>query len=201
VRDDQADALAHAEQLLRERRSRIASEITDLDEQLAMLSNDLRNAADRIDDWKLSEQGFSAIAGGLEQTYARGCDALDELDVDAADEAWHEWRKRVKYHWYHTRLLQSVWKPMMNVRRSELSRLADLLGDDHDLAVLTDLMDSEPDLFGTPVQQESLRELIAERRKVLKQRALDLGERLYAEHPSELCHRMKRWWRLWRKGR
>ena len=48
----------------------------------------------------------------------------------------HDWRKRVKDLWYHERLLAPTCGPTVRGHAKELDRLSDLLGDDHDLALL-----------------------------------------------------------------
>lgn len=92
-----------------------------------------------------SKTSFRALRGGLKRTYRRGRTGRKRAFAAPTTERLHEWRKRVKYHWYHVRLLQNVWPEPMKVRRRELKVLADLLGDDHDLAVLRQLLLSAPE--------------------------------------------------------
>lgn len=40
-------------------------------------------------------------------------------------------------------MLEPIWSPVLGVRRDELHRLTDLLGDDHDLAVLRGVLEEQ----------------------------------------------------------
>jgi hypothetical protein len=59
-------------------------------------------------------------------------------------------RANQEYHWYHLRLLRVIWPAQMKGLAAEASRHADLLGDDHDLAVLRMTLAHDGDTLGTP---------------------------------------------------
>ena len=82
----------------------------------------------------------------------------------------------------------------MQLRSDSLKALADLLGDDHDLAMMTELMQAQPALFGDDTLRERLGTAVAERRSELQSAALKLGEEIYAEAPNELVARWQRYW-------
>jgi CHAD domain-containing protein len=168
------------------------------EEQLAAFADDARELLERIDEWIVHASDFAAVGDGLARSYADGRDAMQAAigSSDAAD--WHEWRKRVKDHWYHVRLLRSVWKPVMKAREQELETLSDLLGEDHDLAVL----DVSIARLGAPDAEAAacLIELAARRRASLQASAAGLGGRVYAEKPPALHKRLERYWRVWRDG-
>jgi len=119
-----------------QRRQRIAQDEQDLEGQAHALARELEDVPSRAADWPLTHNGFAALAPGLERSYRRGRKAFEKAYRKPSDERFHEWRKRVKDYWYHTRLLGRSWPEFMESRISELKDLADLLGDDHDLAVL-----------------------------------------------------------------
>ena len=48
----------------------------------------------------------------------------------------HDWRKRVKDHWYHVRLLAGLWPDVMTSFEWTLKDLETKLGDHHNLEVL-----------------------------------------------------------------
>ena len=48
----------------------------------------------------------------------------------------HEWRKRTKDLRYALELLEPLWPDVMEAFAAEVDDLADLLGEDHDLALL-----------------------------------------------------------------
>lgn len=177
---------------LQVRATHAESGVADIDARIARVIDELKRAQTCIDSWPLQAKGFDLLAGGIKRTYADGCAELARVRLDLSDEQLHQWRKRVKDHWYQTRLLAPSWPKLMQLRSDSLKRLADLLGDDHDLAVMHQLMQAQPELFGDT--QLRLGELIAQRRSELQSAALKLGDELYAEAPAELVARWQRYW-------
>src|SRR5581483_5518999 len=90
----------------------------------------------RSERLRLRGGGWSAIAPGLERGYARGRHAMRRAEAHPTVENLHEWRKRVKDLWYHARLLRPAAPLTLGGLVDEAHGLSDLLGDDHDLAVL-----------------------------------------------------------------
>lgn len=150
----------------------------------------LREGRARLARIKLADTGFDAIKPGLAKIYRQGRDEMAAARDSRDTGALHDWRKRVKYHWYHVRLLENLWPRPMHARAHELSVLSDLLGDDHDLA---DLMAALPEDDALA----PLRRLSDRRRGALQDRAFDLGARVYVETPGAFAKRMKRHWKIW----
>lgn len=151
--------------------------------------------------WRFSSTDFELFAEGLEKTYRDGRKALALAAKDPSAHNLHEWRKRVKDHWYHTRLLLLGWPEQLKVRCTFLKELSDLLGDDHDLSMLCLLLHNEPELFGDEATIAQLDEIMQQRREALQSRALRLGRRLYAESPKALRQRWQRYWKITRRER
>jgi hypothetical protein len=156
-----------------------------------------RRAREAVAGWALDADGFDALGGGLERTYRHGRRAFEAAREEPADERLHAWRKRAKDHWYHTRLLRDVWAPVVQARRREARRLAALLGDDHDLAVLAGFLREEGDGFESERTRQALLGLIDRRRGELQALARPLGARLYAEPPGALADRFGAYWDAW----
>ena len=155
----------------------------------------LAEARDRVEHWPLETDGFEAFEEGLGRMYRQGRRAYRAAQSLPSAENMHEWRKRVKDHWYHVSLLQDIWTPVMSALSDEAHDLSDRLGDDHDLAVLRDwahrhastLDGADPVLRGFDVLLES-------RRRELQEEAFDYGARLYADKPSVFVDRLEGWW-------
>jgi hypothetical protein len=86
----------------------------------------------------------------------------------------------------------------MTAAEAELKRLGQFLGDDHDLALLT-----EPDAIKLFTKQadeetEALKALANQRQRQLRAQALALGARFYDERPSVFCKRLEQYWKRWR---
>ncbi len=152
---------------------------------------------ERIADWPIKKDGFPTIREGLTDVYREGRRAMRKA-FDTEDPIHlHEWRKRGKDHWYQVRLLRDVWKPVMDARRKELDRLADLLGDDHDLFVLREtLADDAP----PPADPGPFLALLEARREDLRSEVRPLGRRIYAEEPRAFRKRMRGYWQAWRSA-
>jgi CHAD domain-containing protein len=179
-----------------ERRDRIARE-QDLDGRLEDVLDDLREGRSRIELWTLDADGFDAIGPGVKKSYRRGRSAMETAYDDPTTEHFHEWRKRAKYHRYHTRLLRNVWSSPMKTRRSELKKLTDQLGDEHDLAVFREILDAEDFKLDTE-SRNALFGLIARRRAELQATSNPLGARVHAETPDALIGRLRVYWDAWK---
>ena len=169
------------------------------DAEVAEVLGELRSLSHDAQHWALEGKRFGLLADGFRRTYSDGVKDLARAQKHGSDELLHEWRKRVKDHWYHCQLLSPCWPDALESRAEQLKQVADALGDDHDLAVMTQLMQQEPDLFGAQETQEQLLGLINERRGRLQSHALRLGRRLYAEPPKALVARVAAYWRIARK--
>lgn len=146
-----------------------------------------------VDGWEVTEDGWTVIGAGLRRTYRRGRRAFRDAQKDASTERLHAWRKRVKDHWYHLRLLTGVCGPIVGGAAQDADRLSDLLGDDHDLGVLLEILTgSSADLKAVDV--DSLVPLIEYRREELQAEAWTIGHRLFAEKPRRFERRLRRLW-------
>ncbi|MEA2299855.1 MAG: hypothetical protein QOE44_390 [Solirubrobacteraceae bacterium] len=155
----------------------------------------LDGVAGRIEDWPLEQADWTTVAGGMEVAYRRGRRAFAAVEEDPTVEHLHDWRKRVKDLWYHQRLVSPAWPGVIEAQADEAHRLSELLGDDHDLAVLAGLF--ADDEAGTrppvPVDPGPLLGLIAERRAEIQGEAVRLGARIYAERPKAFRRRVRRY--------
>jgi CHAD domain-containing protein len=196
---DGADRFAGIRRVLVKRRKRIVGEEADVSLTLEALSKDIHEALERIGEWELRARGFETIAGGFERTYdkAQGAMAI-AADENATVEDFHDWRKRVKYHWYHCRLLQNLWKPLMKARCDEAKHLAELLGADHDCALLDQLLEENSSEFPDEAEVRAFREVIADAQKRIRKEAFEVGQRLFAGKSRHLSRQFGSWWSVWR---
>lgn len=189
-------AMAPIRGRLERRLERIANEGGD-DSSADVLAG-LTAARERVERWPLHNNGFAALRAGAKRTYAQGRREHSTARAGDTDEAFHEWRKRVKDLWYQTTLLRRVWDDVMSARKRQLKTLSDALGDDHDLVVFSQLVRDEPRLFGAKRQQARLIELIDTRQQALRSEAHELGALLYAEKPGAYVRRIEGYWQVWR---
>jgi hypothetical protein len=87
----------------------------------------------------------------------------------------------------------------MDALEAELDRLADCLGDAHDLSVLAG-PETIKQLAGQPRKEiGTLKAFAGRREKELHAKALKLGARLYHDKPASFCERLEKYWRRWRR--
>jgi CHAD domain-containing protein len=188
---DAFDALREA--LAAEARAREAA--GDVAERLDLTRKDLRAARSRAERWTLEKSGADAVAGGLRTTYGRARTAMTKARKNPTGERLHDWRKRVKYHWYHLRLLKQV-APVIRAQVEPADDLSDLLGDHHDLVVMEPVLETCADV-ADPATIEAFRGLMRERRRRLECRAFLLGRQVLAEKPKALSRRVAAYWAVW----
>ncbi len=155
----------------------------------------LVHARDAAQRWKVP-QGFDTIEAGIAATYRQGRSSLRRAHADPTDHRLHEWRKAAKYLWYQMQLVHDAAPTVLGPLVDQLDRLAEALGDDHDLAVLVELLDEHPDDYGTPSSVAHVRTLARDRQHVLRARAMRSGATIYAESDHAFAHRIARYWEL-----
>ncbi|MDE2705534.1 MAG: CHAD domain-containing protein, partial [Gemmatimonadota bacterium] len=69
----------------------------------------LAQARERLEHWNLQRRGWGGIRVGVQRIYARGRRDFAAAYVLPGDEAFHDWRKQVKYLRYHTQILENIW--------------------------------------------------------------------------------------------
>jgi CHAD domain-containing protein len=153
---------------------------------------ELRAAAARVEDWPLEGAGWETVLAGIARSYRRGREAAAEAGEEPTVERLHEWRKRVKDLWYHERLLAPAWPAVIGAHGEEAHALSELLGEEHDLAVLRERLDGLALAPAVEAEVPALAELVEERRAELRDRAQRLGRRLYAESSKAFARRLER---------
>lgn len=153
-----------------------------------------------VPHWPLKTDGFAALEPGLKKTFRAGKKAFGVLNKHASREKFHEWRKRVKDHWYHVRLVENLWTDVMKGYEQTLKELEDALGEDLNLAILRDRILPASGPQGERRAVDRVVKAIDESRKELRKRALAIGRRVYAEKPRQFSRQMGQLWDAWRES-
>lgn len=155
----------------------------------------LRAAELRVEMWPLDEAGWDTVLAGLARAYARGRDAFAVARATPEPDLLHAWRKRAKDLWYHQRLLAPAWPEVLGAQAEQAHALTELLGDDHDLAVLAVRLADETVPFPPAVAADraALLALVEQRSQELRAAATRLGRRIYAESPKAFSDRLGRY--------
>ncbi|MGC2656534.1 MAG: CHAD domain-containing protein [Bryobacteraceae bacterium] len=164
------------------------------EEDLPRLAGGIEEAAERGRKLEIPADGFRALSAGLKDRFRRGRRAMYRAQSRPVPENYHEWRKRVKDHWYHARLLECSWTEMMRAYADQLKVLQEWLGDDHNLTVMRDVLLSELNFDpGDATMRQLLPSMIEEQEK-LRARSFSLGRRIYADKPRILTGRFESLW-------
>lgn len=154
---------------------------------------------DDIDGWRLEADSGRAVCGGAKKTYKRARKAMLLAREQPTTAAFHEWRKRVKYHWYHAKLLQGCWPKLVKAWAREAKKLADRLGDEHDLAVLHERLIDQPEKFGDRETLQVFSGLIERRRATLRAAAYRRGRFLHVDKPGAFERRIRVYVDAWKE--
>ena len=177
-------------------RTEIMPDDEALESKAAAIVSTLHQADERSKFWPLPEDNEQLLMAGLRKSYKRGRNAYRKAYMERTGERFHDWRKRVKYHWYHLRLLRDIWPKLLKAWAKEAKQLSDLLGDDHDLTVLQSLVERDAIVIDEDAAKALLLGLIERRQRELRADAHALGGRLFAEKPKRLTARLATYWAM-----
>jgi CHAD domain-containing protein len=183
---------------IRRRLTLLQRELLDRDDIPQMLDEFRRamaQARKRARQWHVSDDGFDALERGLRKSYKGARHAMAAVSKQPTAEAVHEWRKRVKDHWYQARLLSPIWRTPMQAHCDVADQLGDMLGKHHDMQVFRQKLVEGKLADKTDV--EVLAGLVRRHQKALEEQAFSIGARLLAESASGLTSRWRSYWDVW----
>jgi CHAD domain-containing protein len=183
--------------VLNRRRTQLRKKLLDQPGPLRAVRRELREAHSRSEKWHVDGGGWSVVGTGLKRTYSKARKAFRLAHNSATDEHLHEWRKQTKYFWHQLQILEPLWPGPLGELADQCHKLADFLGDDHDLAVLREHALQAREAFPTEASHRALLGLIERCRAGLQEKALALGQRLYEEKPAIFAARLGKYWRDW----
>jgi CYTH domain-containing protein len=150
---------------------------------------ELRAARARTEAWTLSGDGPEALGRGFRRIYKRGRKAARTARREPGDETLHELRKRVKDLWYAGEIIRPVAPKRAKKVAKAASDLSDVIGLDHDLAVLRETAGRHAAALSGD-ELGALDELIARRREKLQRKARAGARRLYRRRPGAMVSRL-----------
>jgi len=106
---------------------------------------------------------------------------------------FHTWRRYVKDHWFHIRLLEGRCGYHLVAYERRIEALDGILGEYHNVILLRDLLVTDRSL----PRDESARclRVVARYQRVLRRHAEILGARIYTERPRRFVRRVRHLWR------
>jgi CHAD domain-containing protein len=132
--------------------------------------------------------GAATYNRALLRAYRNGRTAMRRAETSLATPDLHRWRKAVKDLWHLMRLARRRLPARARRASARLAELGDLLGLDHDHAVLAEKLALSPNHDPALMRQLAL---IAGERRRLESRAFAVGARVYHRVPKEFARAMR----------
>lgn len=158
--------------------------------------SELVAARQRLAQWSLRGKTRRSLQDGLERAVRRARRAWDVArapgEPEHAAERFHDLRKRVKDLYYMASLLAPAQPAALEPLAEKLDQLADLLGDDHDLAVLAEHARARPEEFGGAEVVPPLLALAASRQQALREALRPLADSLHELKPRRFARAVAR---------
>lgn len=154
----------------------------------------LGRAKRRFGQIKVQNGGFDALEAGLHATYRKGRRALAQAEMEPDDEVFHDLRKSVQQHWRQMLLVSRAWPDVCRARASASRDIAQILGEEHDHAVLAAFADSHRGNGLATEEIDIIHQDCRARQLELRSLALPMARRLFAERPSRFAHQMAVSW-------
>jgi CHAD domain-containing protein len=145
------------------------------------IASDVRRAARR-----------RTLRSGMVRVYRKTRKALAAAEASGEDRAFHTWRRRVKDHWYHVRLIERL-NPAARSRAKKLQRLETWLGNAHNLVLFRALLLDDPSRFGDEHAIAVILGCAEKLQKSFRRRALRKGHALFDTRPSRFSRSARRW--------
>jgi CHAD domain-containing protein len=137
---------------------------------------------------------FTPLAKGLERCYRETRKHFKAVFNSDDAEEMHEWRKGVQHHWRQMQLLTPCWPSELSARAEAARSLSQLLGEDHDIAMLMHLVETPTMTFGSPEDTAAFMKRCRRRHKALRKEANVKGKRLFVEKPGPFADRIHAYW-------
>jgi CHAD domain-containing protein len=192
--DDLGTAGSLLTRQFQEERQAIARRL--LPKHLVAAADVLRTVKERVREIPRARLDECAISEGLGRVYKAGRRAFRRVKDQGTDRRLHGWRKQVKYLLNQIDVVRQLGGAKMKKRRKYSCRLADILGDDHDLAVL----DAKIKASADPEVSRRFALRIEKRRTVLQREAHRVGRLLYRGKARRLKSDLDEQSMLYRSG-
>ena len=170
-------------------RSQRAAAAAEMQPRIDAVLAELAVARTSVGLWPELPSGFAAVREGLRRTYRDGRRRFEAVLVEPAPLALHEWRKRVKDHWYHASIFRNFDPLFSKPYREALEGLSRLLGERHDLDLIrervTHLESRDAAIFSALLDRVASR-LTAE--------ALTAGGPIFAARPVAISETFEAAW-------
>lgn len=191
-------ALARLETALVERRNREALGERELQQLAQRAVKTCHEALDALKHQKFPGNRAEA-ANHIEKSWkkelANAQVAMMSAQAEGESADFHELRKKAQTYWMFCALVSRIWPSAMKAKQKNAKALADLLGHEHDLSVLLELLDGEglPDLDA--ITLETCRKEVIAVRKALRKRTIKAARKVFDDEADSEAAVVAELWR------
>lgn len=179
---------------LKEYRHELSANILDERNTLLEIKADLENKVEELQPRKFSINEFEDLKPSLKKVYERGIKGYIRSREKERVKHFHEWRKRAKYFRHQLDILNRTWPSVLTTLEDEFHELTDLTGYLNDLQNLEKIVKKREPAFASPEERLLFFGLIEHQKKLMKQHALLLGQKLYALKSDTYMKQLKKFW-------
>ncbi len=134
---------------------------------------------------------FKDILPGIEKVYSGGSKALQAIQKSPSTENFHDWRKRTKYLRNQLEMLLAAHPHSTTPWEEALDELSDLLGEDHDYAVLLNKASELKNIgFKSNEAYDLFLALVEYQRHTKQNAAISLGHKIYLDPPKVFTEKL-----------
>ncbi len=158
--------------------------------QFEKMADELEESCSILDEHLETVRGVSVLFVGLEDIYRNGATHLSLAHGEGKTDQFHEWRKQVKHLLHSYQIMMQYWPETLDINGKSLQQLSDYLGEEHDLALLEELLNND-ELKEELTATEAMLKYIDQKRSFLQRSALNLGDFIYSESVEDFSSHFK----------
>lgn len=186
--------IERTKKILRASRTQVRRALYSTPPRIEDLRRLLKAERQRAAQWADSTPTAATVAAGLRRIYCKGRGAFAAASELGTPEALHEWRKQVKYL---QNALHAAYAAFPEAKQRDAAaleegaaELGDVLGECHDLAILSRKLQGVAYAPVEPKTMQALLTLIQRDRKRHQKRAFSIGKELYRRKPKRIFTRL-----------
>jgi CHAD domain-containing protein len=137
---------------------------------------------------------FTPLAKGLKHCYRATRRSYELAFATGNDDDFHEWRKDVQRHWRQMQLLSPCAAAELPARADTARSLSQVLGDDHDIALLRRLVSTPTMVFGNSNDTAAFLKRCRKRHPPRRREPTPPAPRLFRERSRSFAERVESAW-------
>lgn len=130
------------------------------EDRLTVVLNLLGKGRQRVKTMPVKKDDINVLFIGFISVFELCKKCMNIARKAPTTENLHEWRKQTKYLYYQSQVLEPFLPAELIIIKSKLDKLAEYLGEDHDLAELGNFLNSVSDIYPANSEMNKLKTMI-----------------------------------------